>query len=45
MMPLAQLSTLIKAKGETMDPIVGSGKYTYRVSEDWAHPLVLWLLH
>ena len=21
-----------------MDPIVGSGKYTYKVHEDWAHP-------
>ena len=21
-----------------MDPIVGSGKYTYKVNEDWAHP-------
>jgi len=25
-------------KGETMDPIVGRGKYTYKVNEDWARP-------
>src|ERR1700731_5462758 len=35
---LSRVAALIKTKEETMDPIVGSGKYTYKVREDWARP-------
>src|ERR1700739_1558116 len=35
---LRPAKAVIKTKEETMDPIVGSGKYTYKVHEDWACP-------
>ena len=30
------LEILKKGKGKPMEPIVGTGKYTYKVNEDWA---------